>query len=103
MVYLVIADIRIYQKRKKLISQVEILKNKIQDIKDKNNTLKEGISESNNNQYIEKIAREELDLQKPGEKVFSFIKESNGQQQNNETRKNILEVWLDWIVGFFKK
>ena len=100
---LVIVDIRIYQKRKKLNSQIEILQNRIEDLKNKNNTLKEGISESDNNQYIERIAREELDLQKSGEKVISFVKENNLNQKTEEDKKNILGVWLGWLSSFFIK
>ncbi len=102
-VFLIIANMRIYQKREQLISRVEILKNKIEGIKSKNNDLIEGISNANNDQYTEKIAREELDLQKPGEKVFSFIKAPNEQQQKNENQKNIFQDWLGWISQLFKK
>ena len=105
MVSLVIANIRIYQKREKLISQIEILKNKIQGTKNKNNDLKENILRANDDQYTEKIAREELDLQKPGEKVFSFIKESNHQQEDNQGNKNFLQDWIgdiwQWIKNIF--
>lgn len=100
---LVIVNIKIYQKREKLNSQVEILKNRIEDLKNSNSNIKEGISESDNNKYIERIAREELDLQKPGEKVISFIKEDNQIEKSDEKKKSILEVWLGWLGNLTKK
>lgn len=102
-ILLIVADVRMYQKREKLNAQIETLKNKIEDIKNQNAILKEGISNTNNNQYTEKIAREELNMQKPGEKVFSFIKEQNQEQQNTNTKKNIFESWFAWINSWFKK
>ena len=100
---LVFADINVYNKRKKLDSQIENLKNKIQDIESENKNLKENISKTNDEKYIEKIAREELDLQKPGEKVFSFVKDSSQPQQNNQNQKNFFQQWLDWLKGLFTK
>lgn len=101
-VLLVVANFRIYQKRESLISRIENLKNKIEDIKNENSNLKESISKADDNEYTEKIAREELDLQKPGEKVFSFVMAQNQELQNNKDQKNIFQVWLGWIRGLFK-
>ena len=99
---LVIANIRIYKKREKLLSQIETLKNKIQDTREKNYNLKEGILKSNDAQYTEKIAREELDMQKPGEKVFSFVMAKDQQAENNNNQKNIFQAWFDWIGQWIK-
>ena len=103
-ILLIIANIKIYQKRRQLISRIQTLENKIQEVKEKNYDLKEGISNSDNDEYTERVAREELDLQKPGEKVFSFIneKESN-KEENNTNKNNILKVWFKTIIGWFKK
>jgi len=97
LIVLIIANMRIYQKREKLVSQIENLKNKIQYLQNKNNDLKDSISQINNDEYIEKIARKELSLQKPGEKVFSFIKESSQQEESNQSQKDFLQNWLGWI------
>jgi len=103
-ILLIIANIKIYQKRQQLISRIQTLENKIQEVKEKNYDLKEGISNSDNDEYTERVAREELDLQKPGEKVFSFIneKESN-KEENNTNKNNILKVWFKTIIDWFKK
>ncbi|MEK7562715.1 MAG: septum formation initiator family protein, partial [Patescibacteria group bacterium] len=64
---LIFADIKIYKEKQKLKTQLDVYKKQIKEIEDRNRALKEGIAEANNNDYVEKIAREELDLQKQGE------------------------------------
>lgn len=105
-VLLVIADVRIYQERQKFISQVESLKNKIQGLENKNSSLKQGIANADNSQYMEKVAREELDLQKPGEKVVSFVVTQKEPSQNGSEQKNFFQAWQanlsnfwNWITG----
>ncbi len=100
---LIVSNVRIYYKRQKLISQIESLKNKIEDIKNKNSELKKGILEMNDVEYLEKVAREELSLQKPGEKAFSFIKEQNQSAKDGQGKKSFWQSWVGWIGGWFKR
>ena len=103
LILLVFADIKIYQKRNKLSAQIDSLKNQVQEIQKKNDELKQGIANSDNTAYIEKVAREELDLQKPGEKVVSFVMPQTTLPQNNSAPKNIFQNWLAWLSNIFKK
>ena len=100
LVWLAIADVRIYQKKKELNLQVENLQKKVQDLKSQNSNLKEGTARSFDDVYIEKVAREELDLQKPDEKVFSFV-QTSPQQQNNVAPKNDWQAWVGGAWGSF--
>jgi len=101
---LVVDSARLYKKKMELNLQTESLKNKIQDIKNKNETLNRDSLKIGDDEYIEKVAREELDLQKPGEKVFSFIM-PQVKKIDNDSPKNILKNWLvnfwDWIRPSF--
>ena len=72
-VALFVADIKIYQKKKELALQIENYKKQIEDIKKSSQTLKDEIANSNNQDYIEKIAYEQLGEQKPGENEVIFI------------------------------
>ena len=96
-IYVSIATFHIYQKKKELLSEMQDLQKQIQDIKAKNNQLQLGISNTDNSQYIEKVAREELDLQKPGEKVVSFIMPSPEPQKTTVEKKNTFQVWLSYL------
>lgn len=107
-ILLIVANIRIYQKRQKYLSQIEGLENKIQELKNQNNKLDEGILRSDDADYIEKVAREELDLQKPGENVVSFIvqKEQEVSQKNEDGSfgswvASLGNFWNS-LVGWFK-
>ena len=102
-IFLMMANVRIYKKKVELNAQVESLKNKIQETKRKNDNLQEGILRVNDEKYIEKVAREELDLQKPGEKIISFVMSDNKNSQDGLYHQNILQSWLNWISGWFKK
>jgi cell division protein FtsB len=72
-VVLIILDFRIYQKKKGLASQISSYQKQIEDIKKSSQTLKEEITNSDNTDYLEKLAYEQLGQQKPGEKEFIFI------------------------------
>ena len=99
-VALIFINIRMFQRRVQLNRQIDDLKTKIENLKNSNVNLKEGIEKSDDVNYIEKVAREELDLQKPGEKVFSFVK-APSQEQEAVGGKNIWQAWLGWIWGKF--
>ena len=100
---LVFADIKIYQKKRQFNSQIESLKGKVNELESKNKDLKQGISNADSEYYIEKVAREELDLQKPGERVVSFIGVEDQKQQNSNKKDSFLNNWLGWLGGIFKK
>ncbi len=99
-IVLVIANVKIYQKKQKYITQIEDLKKKIQELQDKKVSLNEGIQNANNQIYIEKVAREELDLQKPGENVVSFIKSTDNQPKQGNNN-NIFQLWIAGIGNFW--
>lgn len=100
-VTMIVANVKTYQKRKQLFVQVETLKAKIEDLKTQNSNFKENIAKSNDQEYNEKIAREELDLQKEGEHVVSFIISQGESQKDNSSLKNFLQIWLGNVSNFW--
>lgn len=103
LVILIINNIKIYHKRQEFLAQVESLKTQIKNIEEKNSNIKQATSKTNDSAYIEKVAREELDLQKPGEKAVSFVM-PEGKPTNDENQpKNNLRAWFkalwDRIMG----
>ncbi len=98
--FLVMDSIRLYKKRIDLASQVENLQQKIQDIERKNDALRQGMNKDQDDAYIERVAREELDLQQPGEKVFSFVvPESQKPEVANHSKGSFLQIsnWWQWV------
>jgi len=104
-IVLVIANINMYEKSKAFTGQVSDLQQQIQNLKNQNQSLQQGLSQENNDQYIEKVAREELDLQKQGETVVSFVMPQNQSSKNNAQQTNSWQAWLggawSWIKSLF--
>lgn len=96
-ILLAFANISNYRKRNLLISQINALEEKIEGIKKENEKIAQNIQKVNDDKYVEKVAREELDLQKPGEKVYSFIR--TAEQQNNEEQAKPASGWFGWLGG----
>lgn len=102
-VLLAVASVRVYKKKQQLNSHVEDLKSQVENMKRQNENLKQGISNANDDKYIEKVAREELDLQKPGEKVISFVTAEAEAAKSKSEQKSILQVWLGWLGKIFTR
>ncbi len=102
-VALAVSNIRLYHTRQALHYQINSLKAKAQELKNSNAHLEQGIQNASDEQYIEKVAREELDLQMPGEKVVSFVTNSVVEAQAEPVSTNVVEYWVGWVGGLFKK
>ena len=96
---LILGNFKIYQKKKAFLSQVESLETKAEDLKKRNQELQEGIAKSGDADYIEKVAREELDLQKEGETVVSFVMSEDQREPVKQNEKNVLQAWFGWLAG----
>jgi len=103
-VFMIVADIRVYKKKQNLISQVSALQNKIQEIKMRNENLQKGIANIDDSEYIEKIAREELGLQKKGESVVAFVMpEAQAiKEQENLDNSFSAKLLLNWLNDKWK-
>ena len=94
---LILADFKIYQKKRQLSLQIEAYQEQIEDIKKSSQTLKVEISNSDNVDYLEKLGYEQFDQTKPGETEYMFI----GDLDKDETVSEKGNPWTDWITGFW--
>lgn len=95
-VLLIVSNSRIQQRRKELISQIEILKKEIQQLEERNVQLKSGISQSLTQDFLEKEARERLGLKKPGEEVVAIKKiQSEEETKKLEEEKTLWQKFLE--------
>ena len=100
----IIADFRIYQKKKELNVQINNYQKKIEDIKKSSQNLKDKIANSDNVDYLEKLAYEQLGQQRPGEKQIIFITPEENQKTTTVEPKNFLDVrsWTGWFSGAWR-
>ena len=101
---LVFANINMYQKRQEYLVQATALQNQIKSMQAQNEKLKEGIAKENDPAYIEKMARQELDLQKTGETAVSFIAPPPVKPAPVDG-ENSIHGWFfkswEWVKDFF--
>lgn len=100
-IFLFVKDIEVWREKRKFDKQVKALEDKIMEVKDKNSNLEEAIARSDDKEYIEKIAREELDLQIQGEKVVTFVAPQNKEEKKEQEENNFFKVWTGWFSGIW--
>ena len=95
---LTVSNLKIRERRKELLSQIETLEKEIQNVEKKNQELKAGISESQTEDYLEKEAREKLGLKKPGEEVVAIKKiQSEEKQKEQKEEKSLWQKFLEFF------
>jgi cell division protein FtsB len=95
-VVLVVMDIRIYQKKQKLVSQISSYQKQIEDLSKSSQTLKEQIANSDNKDYLEKVAYEQLGQQRPGEKEIIFVTPPKKLEAPQKS-EDFLISWTGWV------
>jgi cell division protein FtsL len=93
--FLVAANWKINQKRNDLNAKIESLKKEIQAIEDKNAQLKADVSQGQTQEYLEKVARESLDLKKPGEEVVVVKPSASTTETANNQEKTFWQKIKD--------
>jgi len=96
----IVADFRIYQKKKELAAQISAYQKKIEDIKNSSQTLEDEIANADNPDYLEKIAYEQLGQAKVGETEYIFIDPPQQQEEVSQS-KNFWDgkIWFGWFSG----
>ncbi|MCX6718507.1 MAG: septum formation initiator family protein [Candidatus Staskawiczbacteria bacterium] len=95
-VVLVFADVRIYQKKKELASKINDEQKQIEDIKKSSQNLRDEIANSDNKDYLEKIAYEQLGQARPGETVYSFISPPE-KTKPVQKPQNFWDAFTGWL------
>ncbi len=100
--FLVFTNIRINNRRTKLISQIEFLEKEIQVVEGKKQEMEAKISQAGSKEFLEKIARDQLDMKKPGEEVVVAKIEENpptGGSPADKEEKDFWnpQGWWEWI------
>jgi len=95
--FLIISNLKINQKKAKLIEEIEKLEKEIQTLEEKNQKLKAGISETEKESHWEEIAREQGYIRE-GENPVVVLPPKEEEIEKGE-EKNIWNprFWWEWI------
>jgi len=99
--FLILFNLKINQKRFYLRSQIESLKKEIQFLEEKNQKLRAEISQGQTQDFLEKKARENLNLKKTGEGTVVILPLKENKQEKKEEKKNFWQKILDPIKNLF--
>jgi len=96
-IFLIFLNLRINQERAKLQSEIENLTGELQKSQAEKEELLSKISEAQTGEYLEKIARQELNLQKQGEKVVAFPVTKEKEKEKEIEEKSFWQKILAWL------
>ena len=88
--FLISGNIKLSKRRAELLLQINQLKEKVAQIEEKKKEVEKNIVQKNNKEFLEEIARDQLNLKKPGEKVVVVQKEESEDKKEDEQRKKSL-------------
>ncbi len=98
-IWLLVINAKLYKKQKELSKERKEYTQEIQGIQKENDNLKEKIANYDDTDYIEKVAREENNMQKPGETVVSFVVPDT--KETAPAKKSLLDSFLDFLADLF--
>ncbi len=97
--FLVSTNWKIYKKKADLQAKVIELRQEAELLEKTNNELNKNLDYVKSDEYLEKVAREQLDMKKPGEEVVVIQKENSQQKKNEEENK----TWWEKLKSIFVK
>ena len=74
---LIVVNLRVSKKREQLMARINELRKQITELNQKKEKLQNKIQASKNGSYLEEVARDQLNMKMPGEKVVAFPVENN--------------------------
>ena len=95
--FLVVSNWNINQKSNGLNAEIESLRKQIQDAEEKKAQLEASINQSQSQEYLEGVARESLDLKKPGEDVVVVKQSATTTEETASQEKSFWQKIKDWF------
>ena len=103
--FLAVSNLSANKRREELNDRISSIKKGIEDLGNKKKELEVSASETGEEDYLEKVAREQLNLKKPGEEVVTILSPEQEQKKENETEeeKGFWQKILDPVRNFFEE
>lgn len=94
--FLLYSNIKIFSKRADLNRELDKLDSTFESLTKEDESLKFSLGQASSETYLEKVAREDLGMQKEGEKVL-VIKKGNSTSANRNNGGSILQKVSEWF------
>jgi len=104
-IYLAISNFKLYQEKNRVKFESDLLMQELNDLENQKNKYSKLLNQSNEQSFLEEVARTDLYLQKPEEKVIVIKKEGNEEQSNTSQAEpsNFFENVINWFKSLFNK
>lgn len=99
LVLLIISCFNIFQKRMTTEKELESINEELENLTKQRDLLNFTLGETYSEEYLEKVAREDLSMQKPGETVYIIKKEGSGDNESIVKEYSFFEKIFNWIRG----
>lgn len=93
-IFFTISNFKLFEKRRELKKELSLYQREIEKLENQNQQLRAEISKSKDEDYWEKIAREQ-GYQRPGEKTVVFLVPEEEKEVKRE--KSFFEKIFEWI------
>ena len=99
------ANLKINTKRQEMVNRIDELRKEIKDLESKNKELDKEVNASGSPEALEKIAREQLGMKKPGEEVVVINTDSQKEEKKPEEAKpeeqkaGVFQSIWKWFTG----
>ena len=102
--FLLYSNIKIFEKRTDLNKDLKELDATMESLNSEKDSLKYSLGQATSDDYLERVAREDLGMQKSGEQVIVIKKGGNDGGSDSSQGNGILKIisgWIEWIKGRF--
>jgi len=98
-VFLIVGNLRIADKRNRMNAELEALEKRMAELVEEKEVIQGRVFQSNDSDYLERVAREELNLKKEGESVVAFpVVENEGEvEEIDEEQQNLWQKIMEKI------
>lgn len=96
-IILIISCFNIFQKRLDAEKELEILNKEMDQLTKERDLLNFTLGETYSDEFLERIAREELGMQKPGETIYIIKKETIENESIEKENDSFWERIINWL------
>lgn len=101
--FLIFSNWKTYQQRKELSLRINSLKAEVSALEKKKQELEASASQLSEEEYLEKVAREQLNLQKPGEEVVTILSPEEEKKEEPKEEKSLWQKILEKLSFFLMR